>query len=248
MHTRIIIPARYNSGRLPGKALVPIDGKPLLQHVWTKGLYSGLDPQPIVATDSEKIEKAAKAFGAGVVMTSSKHRCGSERVAEAAKKIDADLIINLQGDEGFIDSSSIALLPAAFDDPEVKMATLVAPIGRQDLVSNPSIVKVVVDRYGNALYFSRSPIPYSGDKNNGWLGHIGVYAFRKDFLLKMYTKQAGQLELAEGLEQLRVLEAGFGIKTIMVQAKHFGVNTYEDLREVEALLDDTKPHRGGEST
>ncbi len=241
VHPRIIIPARYNSGRLPGKALVSIAGKTLLEHVWQRGRDADLGTDPIIATDSHEIEKAARDFGAQVVMTSSLHRCGSERVAEAARGLDEDLIINLQGDEAFVKPDSIALLPAVFDDPDVKMATLVAPIMQQQLVHKPSVVKVVMDQDANALYFSRSPIPHAQTGSSNCYGHIGVYAFRKDFLLEIYSRNPGKLELAEGLEQLRVLEAGFKIKTIMVEASHFGVNTYEDLHEAEALGDDENP-------
>ena len=239
VHPQIIIPARLNAGRLPGKVLLPIGTKTLLQHVYERGLASSVGAAPVIATDSKRVADAARGFGAQVFMTASSHCCGSERVAEVARELEADLFINLQGDEALIEPELLARLPEAFDDPAVQMVTLVAPLTLRDQFEDPSVVKAVLDARSDVLYFSRSPIPHPGRSqglSGPFFGHLGVYAYRKQLLLEVYSSPASPLERAEGLEQLRVLEAGHSIRALVGHTQHFGVNTPEDLIEVEAIL------------
>lgn len=235
VHPRIIIPARFDAGRLPGKVLLPIGDKPLLQHVWERGRASGLGCAPLVATDDGRVAEAARGFGAEVVMTSAEHRCGSERVAEVARGLGDELVINLQADEALIDPDLLARLPEAFEDPGVQMATLAAPLADPAQRDDPSVVKLVVDEHADALYFSRAAIPHRPGPEGTTYGHLGVYAFRREFLIEIYSRPAGALERAEGLEQLRVLEAGHRIRVLMGAAAQFGVNTPEDLERVRSL-------------
>ncbi len=239
VHPRIIIPARHDAGRLPGKVLLPVANKPLVQHVYERGKASGLGCEPLIATDDERVAGVARDFGAEVVMTSSGHRCGSERVAEVARGLDAELIINLQGDEALIDPNLIGRLPGLFDDPAVDMATIVAPLLDRSQLDEPSVVKAVLDARSDVMYFSRSPIP-NPERSSGlsgpFYGHLGVYAFRRDFLIDIYSRPPSALETAEGLEQLRVLEAGHRIRALVGRAVLFGVNTPADLEQVRAIL------------
>jgi 3-deoxy-manno-octulosonate cytidylyltransferase (CMP-KDO synthetase) len=240
VHARIVIPARLDSGRLPGKALLTLAGKPILQHTWERARASGLDPEPLVATDDERIAAAARAFGAPVVLTSSGHRCGSERVAEAAAGLPprVELVVNVQGDEALLDPEHLAVLPAAFDDPAVGMATLVARQQGLDRWRDPSLVKAVLDERGDALYFSRSPIPCPERGASWFWAHLGVYAFRRPVLTALYARHPpAELELAEGLEQLRALVAGVRIRALAVESEAFGINTPEDLARARRILE-----------
>jgi 3-deoxy-manno-octulosonate cytidylyltransferase (CMP-KDO synthetase) len=228
-----------NSKRLPGKALLPLAGKPLVQHVWEKARQADPRNHPILATDSQQVADCARKFGAQVVLTSGDHCCGSERVAEVAENLSADLIINLQGDEVLIDPELIAHLPSVFSDPQVEMATAVARLGTEVAVEDTSLVKAVLDRRSNVLYFSRRPIPYGldgGRPKPDFYGHLGIYAYRRETLLEIYRKPQSNLEVAEGLEQLRALQFGHAIRAVVWQARHFGINTPEDLEEANRIL------------
>ncbi|HSA21184.1 MAG TPA: 3-deoxy-manno-octulosonate cytidylyltransferase [Myxococcota bacterium] len=239
VHAQIVIPARFDSGRLPGKALLPLAGKPLLQHTWERAARARLGPLPIVATEDERIAEAARAFGAPVAMTSAGHRCGSERVAEVAASLPAEveLVLNVQGDEALLEPAQLQGLPAVFADPAVGMATLVARLEDPARWQDPSLVKAVLDERGDALYFSRAPIPYPGRGARGFWAHLGVYAFRRAVLEAVYAgRPPGELELAEGLEQLRALAAGVRIRALVVPAGEFGVNTPADLERARRLL------------
>jgi 3-deoxy-D-manno-octulosonate cytidylyltransferase len=245
--SQIVIPAHLDSTRLPGKVLLPVAGKPILQHVWERACQANVGPTPIVATDDERIAAAARGFGAPVVLTAKSHSCGSERVAEVAASLTAPVIINLQGDEILIEPAALAGLPALFTDSNVRMATLVAPLNDQSRLDDPSLVKAVLDDRGNVRYFSRSPIPYPGRANaarthHTWYGHIGVYAFRREVLIDIYHRPPSTLERAEGLEQLRALQAGIDIRALMCERAHFGVNTVEDLEQIRSILEShTRP-------
>ncbi len=239
VHAQIVIPARLDSGRLPGKALLTLAGKPLLQHTWERAARARLGPPPIVATDDVRIAKAARAFGAPVAMTSPAHRCGSERVAEVAAALPAEVevVLNVQGDEALLEPEHLRGLPAALEDPAVGMATLIARQEEPGRWQDPSLVKAVLDERGFALYFSRAPIPFPGRGAQGFWAHLGVYAYRRETLAAVYAGRApAELELAEGLEQLRALAAGVRIRALPVPAKEFGVNTPEDLERVRRLL------------
>jgi 3-deoxy-manno-octulosonate cytidylyltransferase (CMP-KDO synthetase) len=288
MKVAAIIPARYGSTRLPGKPLIVIKGKPLIQHVYERVRLSSVQ-QVIVATDDERIVAAVRGFGGEAVLTSPDHRTGTERVAEAAKGIDASIIVNVQGDEPLINPRDIdaAITPFA-QDPTLQVATLITPLtGVVDLY-NPNIVKAVVDFEGFALYFSRAPVPYpryiqekraeaeaeggslaSGPLTNGgsregvklmksldepaegltkgsppawpkelegYWQHIGLYALRRDFLLTITTLSPTPLERQEKLEQLRILENGYKIKTVVSSSPSIGIDTPDDIERFETLI------------
>jgi 3-deoxy-manno-octulosonate cytidylyltransferase (CMP-KDO synthetase) len=231
-----IIPARYGSTRFPAKALALLKGKPVIQHVWQRVSDSGLFSKVIVATDHFAIADAVAEFGGIAVMTSDQHQSGSDRIAEAAEAFpDADLILNVQGDEPFIDTSSLADLIAAFDDPTVQMASLMTPITDPAMIENHNIVKVVTDTRHNAIYFSRSPIPFNRDKGMPieYFRHIGVYAYRREILYKFVSLPIGKLEQSEKLEQLRALENGISIRMVITDYQGIGIDTPEDLKQAE---------------
>ena len=258
MKTTVIIPARFSSARLPGKPLIEINGKPLIQYVYERVKASSI-PQVIVATDDERIAAVVKGFGGEAALTSSHHRSGTERVAEVARHIESDIVVNVQGDEPLIRSEDInrAIVPFKHD-PSIMVTTLIAPLLNGADLYNPHVVKVVVDRDGFALYFSRSPIPYprkalehAGDEphkeieliqkldkkelRDSWQ-HIGLYAFRRDFLLKLTSLPPSALEQWEGLEQLRILEHGHKIKTVVCSSPSIGIDTPQDVEHFKSLL------------
>ncbi|MDF2876760.1 MAG: kdsB, partial [Sporomusa sp.] len=235
-----VIPARYSSTRLPGKPLAMIAGKPMIQHVYERAKQAKRPETVLVATDHELVYTAVQEFGGEGVMTSADHPTGTDRLAEvAAKYPDIDVIINVQGDEPLIEPEVIDLLASAFDNsPELNMATLMTEMAK-DEYNLPSAVKVVVSLDGYALYFSRSLIPFP--RNNKLPGgplpvykHIGIYAYRRDFLLNYAALQPTPLELTESLEQLRALEHGFKIKVLKTDFKSIGVDTPEELEKVNA--------------
>jgi 3-deoxy-manno-octulosonate cytidylyltransferase (CMP-KDO synthetase) len=239
---QIVIPIRYGSMRLPGKPLLSVAGKPLLQHVWERARASRVGGDPIIATDDRRIVEAANSIGAPVMMTHPSHRCGSERVAEVAQTLSADVIINLQGDEVLIDPELLAAFPSLFQDSSVEMATAVVPIQDTSRFHDPSLVKAVLDDRQDVLYFSRSAIPYPGHGeavglDPVWHGHVGVYAYTKRLLLDIYRRPPAVLERMEGLEQLRALQAGVKIRALIWQKADFGVNTLEDLDRVRTQLE-----------
>jgi 3-deoxy-manno-octulosonate cytidylyltransferase (CMP-KDO synthetase) len=242
MKTAIVIPARYASSRLPGKPLLKETGKFLIQHVYEQACQSGAH-DVIVATDDDRIFREVVAFGGRAVMTRADHPSGTDRIAEAAKKLDADVIVNLQGDEPLIEPAVIDLLPDLLkQDPAADVATLAAPITSLEQWRDPNCVKVVRDSCGRALYFSRSPIPHVRDGQPDFLRqpplflqHLGLYAYRRAFLLKLATLRPEPLEEVEKLEQLRVLAIGRCIQVGIVEHAGRGVDTPADYqRFVEA--------------
>lgn len=239
MEKLIVIPARYESTRLPGKPLLEIAGKPLIRLVYERAGESRLKDRIIVATDDERIAEAVSSFGAEAVMTSASCRSGTDRVFEATKEMEADIIINLQGDEPFIRPDMADLLFSVMEKEDLDMATLCCPIANDKEYHDPNTVKVVLDRHGFALYFSRSPIPYLRNSSNRPLlyKHIGIYAFKRDFLVRFVAMPKSRLEEMESLEQLRVLENGFRIKVLTTHYDGFGIDTLADLERARLVLD-----------
>lgn len=242
MNILCVIPARYSSTRLPGKPLAMIAGKPMIERVYERAKQAKRPNAVLVATDHELVYKAVKDFGGEVLMTSPDHPTGTDRLAEvAAKYAEADIIINVQGDEPLIAPEVIDLLASAFDgDPELNMATLMTEMDKSEY-NLPSAVKVVASLSGYALYFSRSLIPYprtnkQADNQLPVYKHIGIYAYRRDFLLKYAALTPTPLELTESLEQLRALEHGYKIKVLKTDFKSIGVDTPEELEKVNAYF------------
>lgn len=238
-----IIPARYASTRFPGKPLAMLGGKPVIQRVYEQ-VVSVLG-EAYVATDDERIFKAVESFGGRAVMTRSDHKSGTDRIEEAAEKIgsDADVIINVQGDEPFIQPSQIETLMHLFDAPETQIGTLGKRFETIEGVENPNSPKIVTDNRGFALYFSRSPIPYvRGIDRNLWLEaypflkHLGIYAYRREVLREVTQLPQGRLEKAESLEQLRWLENGYRIRVGLTDVETVGIDTPEDLQRAEEFL------------
>jgi 3-deoxy-manno-octulosonate cytidylyltransferase (CMP-KDO synthetase) len=240
LKTAIIIPARYASSRLPAKPLLRETGKYLIQHVYERACESKADAV-IVATDDARIFDAVKSFGGSVVMTRADHPSGTDRVAEVAERLDADIIVNVQGDEPMIEPGTLDMLADLLErDREAPMATLAVPIRALEPWHDPNCVKVVCDKQGRALYFSRSPIPYVRDgepdfATGRFLQHLGLYAYRRQFLLDLAKLPPEPLEETEKLEQLRVLALGRRIQVGVVPHAHRGVDTPADYaRFVEA--------------
>jgi 3-deoxy-manno-octulosonate cytidylyltransferase (CMP-KDO synthetase) len=233
MKTAIVIPARYASSRLPAKPLLRETGKYLIQHVYERACESSADTV-IVATDDARISNAVRTFGGNVVMTRGDHPSGTDRVAEVAAKLDADVIVNVQGDEPLIEPATLDMLARLLEnDREAQMATLATPITTLEQWRDSNCVKVVCDKQGRALYFSRSPIPFVRDgepdfASKRFLQHLGLYAYRREFLLKLATLPPEPLELTEKLEQLRVLVLGERIQVGVVPHAHRGVDTPAD--------------------
>ena len=220
-----IIPARYASTRFEGKPLALLGGKPMVQHVYERASESKILERLIVATDDERIRQAVEAFGGNVAMTSPNHRSGSDRVAEVAATLDADVVVNIQGDEPFVSASVLDQLIRPFRArPGLEMSTLCQRIDESALLSDANIVKVVRDNQGHALYFSRSliPSPRNSIGQVAW-EHIGLYAYRREFLLKLSQMEPTPLELTEGLEQLRALENGHKILVVSTE-NHIGIS------------------------
>mgnify|MGYP001578221816 CR=1 FL=1 len=233
-----IIPARYGSTRFEGKLLADFCGKPVIQHTWENAKKSKSIDDLIVATDDKRIYNVAKGFGANVVYTSIAHKSGSDRLTEVAASIDAKIIVNIQADEPLLHPSMIDdVAGAILKDKTLVMATLCHKISNAAHIQDPNVVKVVFDRNGLALYFSRSPIPYermgSDDKLQviDYYKHIGIYAYAKDFLFTFKSLPQSHLEKTEKLEQLRVLENGYRIKVIETKFDTIGIDTPEDLEK-----------------
>ena len=244
----VIIPARFQSTRFPGKPLTMLGGRPMIQ--WVYEIAKAAVDDVFVATDDERILKAVELFGGKAIETLSTHQSGTDRCAEAAQKIAQithfDVIINVQGDEPFIQSRQIDLLKNCFET-ETDIATLVKKVDTLEELFNPNRPKVVVDNQMNALYFSRSTIPYiRGSENLNWINqhnfwaHIGMYAYKADVLQKIARLEPGNLEKAESLEQLRWLENGFRIKTAVTEHQSIGIDTPEDLENALQFLKPTK--------
>lgn len=240
-----IIPARFQSTRFPGKPLVLLNGKPIVQWVY-ENAQKALD-EVYVATDDERIFKTVEAFGGKAVFTSADHQSGTDRCAEAAqelaKKMKVDVVVNIQGDEPFIRSEQIEGLKSCFDMPETEIATLIKSITNATEISNINRPKVVINRQQEAMYFSRSPIPFvRGCSLDEWLlhntfySHIGMYAYRFEILLELTKLPVGLLEKAESLEQLRWLENGYRIKTAQTLFDNIGIDTPEDLENAKKFL------------
>jgi 3-deoxy-manno-octulosonate cytidylyltransferase (CMP-KDO synthetase) len=235
-----VIPARYASVRFPGKALVNIGGKTMLQHVWERASQARYLTEVLIATDDERIRSAAESFGGRAIMTRADHPSGTDRVAEVVSASNAQLAVNIQGDEPFIDPAAIdAAILGLLEDDDAPMATLMKRIERSEEIHDPNIVKVVTGRDGNALYFSRSPIPFVRDGADSvpYFKHIGLYVYRRDFLLDYPDLPVGPLERAERLEQLRAIENGFRIRVVETEYESLGVDTPEDWAHVSALID-----------
>jgi len=234
-----IIPARYASTRFEGKVLATLLGKPLIQHVWEQAKKSKLLDDLIIACDDERIEEKAKEFGAKVMLTSRDHISGTDRLTEIVQPLDVKVVVNIQGDEPLVHFTMIDdVARTLLENPDCVMATVIKPISNLKEVKDPNVVKVVVDRNGFALYFSRSQIPYPRDNEAtaGYYKHIGLYSYTKDFLFTFKNLPESSLEKTERLEQLRVLDAGFKIKTVQTEFDTVGVDTPEDLKKVEAIL------------
>lgn len=229
-----IIPARYDSERFPGKALASINGRPLIEHVYKRARQAPCLSQVIIATDDKRIHTQCREFGAEVKMTSPSHQTGTERVSEVAEELDCPIIISIQGDEPLVGPEMIESLVATLQENTVLMATLRQKNKDMKHLHDKNTVKMVIDREENALYFSRSPIPFSPP--GFFWQHIGVYGFQKEFLMAYKNLPASSLEKSEGLEQLRALENGFKIKTVETQHPTLSVNVPEDIARVEALL------------
>ena len=238
-----IIPARYASTRFPGKPLAVLGGKTVIQRVYEQ--VSSLLDEVYVATDDERILQCVEAFGGRAVMTRSDHKSGTDRIEEAAEKIgsDADVIINVQGDEPFIQPSQIETLMKLFDAPETQIGTLGKPFESIEAVENPNSPKIVTDNNGFALYFSRSVIPYiRGKEQQEWFGaypflkHLGIYAYRREVLHEVTQLPQSSLEKAESLEQLRWLQNGYRIRVGLTNIETVGIDTPEDLQKAEEFL------------
>ncbi|MBQ2129254.1 MAG: 3-deoxy-manno-octulosonate cytidylyltransferase [Prevotella sp.] len=238
-----IIPARYASSRFPGKPLALLGGKPVIQRVYEQAIK--VLPEAYVATDDERIADTVRQFGGQVIMTRADHKSGTDRIEEACQKIGttADVIVNIQGDEPFIQPSQIETLCQLFDDPDTQIGTLGKPFETMEAVENPNSPKIVCDRRGFALYFSRSVIPYvRGKETKDWLNefpylkHLGLYAYRRQVLHAITQLPQSPLELAESLEQLRWLENGYRIRVGRTNVETVGIDTPEDLKRAEALL------------
>ncbi len=235
-----VIPARLHSQRLAKKLLRNILGKPLIQWTWEAAQRASTLSDLVIACDDEELLTVCKKFSPRVYLTSPKHSSGTERIAEVIQGIPADIVVNIQADEPLIHRETIDGLVQLLqkEDYSLPMATVIKKIERTEEVTNPSVVKVVIDRHGYALYFSRATIPYLRDNDQDILRykHLGIYAYREWFLEKFPKLIPGVLESAEKLEQLRVLEAGLRIKTIETNHETCGVDTAEDLIRVEELL------------
>lgn len=243
MNILAVIPARYASTRLPGKPLVSICGKPMIQHVYERVKQAKKSSRVVVATDDNRILEVVHGFGGEAVMTRSDHRSGTERVAEVATQIPADIYINVQGDEPLIEPAAVDALASVFSadgGDEVQLATLCVPITNPADIMDPNIVKVALDFQDDALYFSRAPIPWVRDEAHRvharHLKHLGIYAYRRDPLLEFPTLPPGDLEKLEQLEQLRFLENGYKIRVAETAFDSISVDVPEDVRRVEMLI------------
>ncbi|MFH1406865.1 MAG: 3-deoxy-manno-octulosonate cytidylyltransferase [Candidatus Omnitrophota bacterium] len=233
-----IIPARYGSARFPGKVIADLNGKPMVQHVWERAKKSlGLDDL-LIATDDERVKTVAEGFGAKTVMTAKEHKSGTDRLIEVIFSIDANIVLNIQADEPMIETTMIDHLADTMKtNPDIQMATVAKKINDQAQINDPNIVKVVLNREGLALYFSRSPIPYPREREHAqYYKHMGLYAYTKDFLFTFAKLRVCPLELSEGLEQLRALYNGYGIKVLEVEHDIISVDTPEDLERVKGLI------------
>lgn len=236
--TAIIIPARYGSSRLEGKPLIKVQDKPIIQWVYEKAQQAKLADIIIVATDDQRIYDAVKSFGGNVEMTSTEHKCGSDRIKEVVMRHpDISYIVNLQGDEPLIKPESIdEVIKNVKDDVSADISTLIRKISSKD-AENPNLVKCVIDKFGYAMYFSRAKIPF--ERNLGksdFYGHLGIYGYKRESLIKMTELPQSSYEQAESLEQLRALQSGMRIKTSIVDFVPVGIDTAEDLEKFKNIV------------
>jgi 3-deoxy-manno-octulosonate cytidylyltransferase (CMP-KDO synthetase) len=237
-----VIPARFASSRFPGKVLAEIAGKPMLQHVYERACLARYLTSTVVATDDERVYAAARSFGARVRMTRSDHLSGTDRAAEVASAESCDLVVNIQADEPLIDPDAVdaAILPMVHDS-SLEMCTLKKRIEDPREIGDPNVVKVVTDPDGDAIYFSRCPVPFHRDGGTGapagYFKHLGLYVYRREFLLAYSTLPVGPLEQTEKLEQLRAIENGRRIRVVETDSESLGVDTPEDLERVSRLFE-----------
>jgi 3-deoxy-manno-octulosonate cytidylyltransferase (CMP-KDO synthetase) len=237
----VVIPARYGSTRLPGKPLVSLAGKPMIQRVYERAKMAGHVDQVIVATDDERIVKAVERFGGAARMTRGDHRTGTERVAEVAAHVEGDVFVNVQGDEPLLDPAVVdTAVGTLLEEPMASISTVATPIKTPGDIMDPNVVKTVLDFDGNALYFSRAPIPWVRDTASKMqprhLKHLGLYVFQREALLEYPTLPQGELERIEQLEQLRWMENGWKIRVAEVERDAVSVDVPEDVARVEKLL------------
>ncbi|HVG53975.1 MAG TPA: 3-deoxy-manno-octulosonate cytidylyltransferase [Vicinamibacterales bacterium] len=233
-----VIPARYASSRFPGKPLADLAGRPMVEHVYRRAAEAPGVDAVVVATDDQRVADAVERFGGIARMTRSDHQTGMDRIAEVARDLTALIIVNVQGDEPLVQPSAITqMVDALHADPDLQMSTLRTPIRSDADYASPHVVKVVVDHRDNALYFSRAPIPYVRERppEGGHYKHLGLYAYRRAFLLSLAALPQTALERAESLEQLRALEHGFRIRAVETQYDSIGVDTPEDLERVRSV-------------
>lgn len=238
--TAIIIPARYGSSRLEGKPLLKVAGKPVIQWVYEKAMMSELADIIIVATDDERIFNAVTAFRGVAEMTSINHKCGSDRIREVVDRHpEISYIVNLQGDEPLIEPSAIdEVAKNVKEDANADISTLIRVLKDEEEINNPNLVKCVRDKNGYALYFSRSKIPYERNPISGeFYGHLGIYGYKREALIKMTSLEQTPLETTESLEQLRALENGMKIKTSVVDFVPVGIDTRDDLEKFKAIVE-----------
>ena len=248
MKAVVVIPARYGATRFPGKPLASLMGKPLIEHVYSKALKAATVDRVIVATDDERIYEAVQSFGGECAMTDPGHRSGSDRLGEVADTLEAEVIVNVQGDEPLMDPNVIdAVVQVHRDGRAPDISTVAVPMGSAADYSDRHTVKVVTDNRGYALYFSRSAIPYGWMEGSGEaLRHIGIYAYRRKALMDFVSLPAGRLEKMEDLEQLRALENGMSIFVVRIDGfEGIGVDTPEDLLKVEGVMKVMKAGPGG---
>jgi 3-deoxy-manno-octulosonate cytidylyltransferase (CMP-KDO synthetase) len=237
----VVIPARYGSTRLPGKPLVSLNGKPMIQRVYERAKSARRVDRVIVATDDDRIVKTVTSFGGEARMTRPDHRTGTERVAEVAAHVEGEVFVNVQGDEPLLDPAAVDTAVAALlEEPQAAVATVATPIKVPGDIMDPNVVKVVLDFDDNALYFSRAPIPWVRDTGSAiqvrHLKHLGLYVFQREALLEYPTLPQGELERIEQLEQLRWLENGSKIRVAEVEHDAISVDVPEDVARVEKLL------------
>ncbi len=235
-----IIPARYAASRFEGKVLANIGNKPMIQHVWERAKKARSLDDLIIAADDDRIIKVVEGFGGKAVFTSKSHPSGTDRLREIANPLDVDIVVNIQADEPLLNYSMIdSLVDTMCDDKDIVMASLMKKMDNIEEINNPNLVKVVVDKNNFALYFSRSPIPFSRAGSDGkcrFYKHIGLYAYTKDFLFTFANLPPSSLEKYEKLEQLRALENGYRIKMVETKYDTIGVDTPEDLERARATL------------
>ena len=238
-----IIPARFDSKRFPGKVIEPLAGKPLIVHTYERTIQAESVRRAVIATDDQRVADAVSDYGIETVMTRSDHESGTDRISEVAESLDVDIVVNVQGDEPLVEPATIdAAVQALLRDSEAAISTAKHSIQRWEDINDPNVVKVVTDLQNRALYFSRSPIPYIRGKSVEEVGemsywqHVGLYVYRKDFLIQFPKLNVTPLESLEKLEQLRALENGYSIVVVETEHKSIGVDTPEDLERVRKLV------------